>query len=164
MKKTTLVLMLALTPYAHAAYESDIFDVAEVVSVSPNFSQVYGSPQQCYTTQVLVPGQRSGERSNAGPILGGIAGAILGNQVGRGNGRTAAVAAGAIAGTIVGENLSDRRQSYSTYETVVKCSPGAPPREVITGYTVMYRYNGQLGRTIMRSEPGNFINVTISPR
>jgi len=166
MKKTPLILMLALSAHAQAAYESDIFDVAEVVSVSPNFTQVGRSaaPQQCYTTQVLVPRAYKGDHSNAGPILGGVAGAILGNQVGRGSGRTAAVAVGAIAGTIVGDNLSERRQSYSTYETVMKCSPAAPAREVITGYTVMYRYNGQLGRTIMRNEPGNFIDVKISPR
>lgn len=100
------------------------------------------------------------DRSMTGAVVGGAAGGLLGHQVGRGSGRTAATAAGAIGGAVVGDRVDNRQtaaaqpgQSCRTVETI---------REVVRGYSVVYRYNGREGTTTMAYDPGQTIRVGVT--
>ena len=98
-------------------------------------------------------------RSYTGAILGGVAGAILGNQVGKGRGNAAATAAGAIAGAMIGDRI-DNRQTASA-QPVQRCRTVETTREVIKGYTVIYRYNGRDIATTMPYDPGETVKVSV---
>lgn len=80
-------------------------------------------------------------RSATGAVVGGVAGAVLGSQVGGGTGNKAATAAGGIAGAIIGDRVANPDQPRT--EQVERCREVQSSREVIKGYNVTYRYNGQ---------------------
>lgn len=98
-------------------------------------------------------------RSYTGAIVGGLAGAILGNQVGQGRGNAAATAAGAIAGSMIGDRV-DNRQTASA-QPVQRCRTVETTREVVKGYTVVYRYGGRDITTTMPYDPGKTVRVGI---
>lgn len=100
-------------------------------------------------------------RSYTGTIVGGIAGAILGNQVGQGRGNAAATAAGAIAGSMIGDRM-DNRQTAAAQQPVQRCRTVETTREVVKGYTVVYRYNDQDITTVMPRNPGKTVRIGIS--
>lgn len=100
-------------------------------------------------------------RSYTGTIVGGIAGAILGNQVGQGRGNAAATAAGAIAGSMIGDRL-DNRQTAAAQPPAQRCRTVETTREVVKGYTVVYRYRDQDITTVMPRNPGKTVKVGIS--
>jgi uncharacterized protein YcfJ len=112
--------------------------------------------------------------SVTGAIVGGGAGALLGNQVGQGSGRTAATAAGAIGGAMVGDRLMSNPQAEQGAK-----APGQYPmqraqapldrcrtvdgstREILRGYSVVYRYSGRDITTTVPYHPGNAIRIAI---
>lgn len=103
--------------------------------------------------------------SIAGAAVGGAAGAILGNQVGRGSGRTAATAAGAVAGAVVGDRVATGG-GPNTWRTQAqgpqRCrTVDAGYREVVRGYTVVYRYAGRDVTTTLPYNPGNSVRVAV---
>jgi uncharacterized protein YcfJ len=101
--------------------------------------------------------------SMAGAAVGGAAGAILGNQVGRGSGRTAATATGAVVGAVAGDRVAGRDQVPSGQAgQAQRCrTVDAGTREVIRGYTVVYRYNGRDVTTTLPYNPGNTVRVAV---
>lgn len=99
-------------------------------------------------------------RSVTGGIVGGLAGALLGSRVGGGNGNKAATAAGGIIGAIVGDRVANPEQPHT--EQVERCQQVRSSREVINGYNVTYRYNGQDVNTIMPHQPGSTVRVGVS--
>lgn len=99
-------------------------------------------------------------RSATGSIVGGIAGALLGSQVGGGSGNKAATAAGGLAGVLIGDRVANPDQPRS--EQVERCRDVDNYRDVIKGYTVTFRYNGQDATTTLPYDPGSTVKVGIS--
>ena len=99
-------------------------------------------------------------RSYTGTIVGGLAGALLGNQVGQGRGNAAATAAGAIAGSMIGDRIDNRQTAAA--QPVQRCRTVETTREVVKGYTVVYRYNDQDITTVLPRNPGKTVKIGIS--
>lgn len=102
----------------------------------------------------------SGNRSATGAIIGGIAGGLLGSQVGGGSGRNAAAAAGAIVGSIAGDRVAN--PSTPQAQQVQHCRQVEHYREEISGYNVVYRYQGREITTRLPYQPGKTIQVGVS--
>jgi uncharacterized protein YcfJ len=106
------------------------------------------------------------DRSYLGSVLGGVAGGLLGAQIGAGNGRAAAAAVGAVTGALVGDRL-DNRQRYTRApppaQTGQRCATVDNYRQVVSGYTVLYRYNGREAETVLPYKPGPTIRMGIAP-
>lgn len=99
-------------------------------------------------------------RSATGAVVGGVAGAVLGSQVGGGTGNKAATAVGGIAGAVIGDRVANPDQPRT--EQVERCREVQASREVIKGYNVTYRYNGQDITTTLPYQPGSTIRVGVS--
>jgi len=99
-------------------------------------------------------------RSATGGIVGGVAGALLGSQIGGGTGNKAATAVGGIAGAVIGDRVANPDQPHT--EQVERCRQVDSSREVIKGYNVTYRYNGQDINTTLPYQPGSTIRVGVS--
>ena len=99
------------------------------------------------------------DRPITGAVAGGAAGGLLGAQVGSGSGRNAAAAAGAIGGSVIG----DRVQNPTTAGTqpVQRCRTVETTREVVKGYTVVYRYAGRDITTTLPYDPGSMVRVGV---
>ena len=139
------------------AQASDFVDNAQVISATPivqSVSQQVCQPQTV-VTQPPPPSQGSGI---AGGIIGGLAGGLLGAQVGHGSGKTAATIVGAAGGAIVGNQIASS-PSAPTAQTVQACSNVT--HDVITGYTIVYRYNGREITTSMPYNPGSYVKVGV---
>ncbi|MBI1174713.1 MAG: glycine zipper 2TM domain-containing protein [Sideroxydans sp.] len=102
----------------------------------------------------------SANRSSGGAIIGGVAGGLLGSQVGSGSGRNAATAAGAILGTIVGDRVANPAAPQA--QQVQRCRQVENYHEVISGYNVVYRYNGREVTTRLPYQPGATIQVGVN--
>ena len=116
--------------------------------------------------------------SLTGALVGGGAGALLGNQVGQGSGRTAATAAGAIGGSIVGDRLMSSPPPQQVAQGQMQMQQGqfvqqaqipvdncrtvdGATREMLRGYSVVYRYNGRDITTTVPYHPGNSIRIAV---
>ena len=112
-------------------------------------------------------GAQDGELSG-GELIGGVAGGIIGNQVGSGSGKTAATAAGALLGSILGDELQNgekrRRQAKADgkYQKVRVCSYVEREKRIITGYTVVYEYNGLQHTGTLPYRPGATVDIQVS--
>ncbi|OGS92561.1 MAG: hypothetical protein A2Z95_07630 [Gallionellales bacterium GWA2_60_18] len=98
-------------------------------------------------------------RSMTGSVVGGVAGAILGSQIGGGSGNKAATAAGAIAGAVIGDRVANPDRPRT--EQVERCREVEVSREVISGYKVVYRYNGRNITTTLPYQPGATVQVGV---
>ncbi|ADL56288.1 glycine zipper 2TM domain-containing protein [Gallionella capsiferriformans] len=156
MKKS--LFALSLLSLCGSVYASELVDTARVISSTPVYERVNEPRRECWNENVQSAPK---ERSIGGAVLGGIAGGILGNQVGGGNGQTVATAAGAIAGAVVGDRIANPDQPART-EQGQRCRDVDNYRDVIKGYTVTYRYNGQEATTTLPYQPGSTIKVGIS--
>ncbi|MDQ3195298.1 MAG: glycine zipper 2TM domain-containing protein [Burkholderiales bacterium] len=150
------------------AAATDFTDTAEVISAAPIYDRISEPRKECWleTVDDVYYEPRQERRSLAGPIIGGVAGALLGSQIGGGSGAKVATGAGAIVGAITGDRIS-QRGSGRAYETrgtreVERCRTKTSYREVVTGYDVVYRYNGHEGRTRLPYDPGDTIKVGVS--
>lgn len=156
--------MLLMTVGSLNVAAADFTDTAEVISAAPIYDRVSEPHKECWQETVNEYQPRV-ERSSsiAAPIIGGVFGGLLGSRVGRGNGAKVATGAGAIAGAIVGNRLGEREEygdSYATRE-VERCRNTTSFREVVTGYDVVYRYNGRDVRTRLPYDPGDTVKVGV---
>ena len=106
------------------------------------------------------------DRSVLGAVIGGVAGGLLGSQIGHGSGRAAAAAVGAVTGALVGDRIDNRQryvESYPQARSVQRCKSTDNYRQVVTGYTVLYRYNGREAETVLPYKPGPTIKLGIGP-
>ena len=166
MKTTACVFatLMALTQIEAHAFEA----VATVVSATPIAEQVNHPTQQCWTetqqTTQVVPAQHS----PLGAIIGGVAGGLLGSTIGRGNGRVAAAAVGAGVGAITGDVVANQNSGSTVTSTVPvqRCRQVDSFETIITGYQVIYDFDGQRFSSRLPYNPGNQlrINVTVTPR
>lgn len=99
-------------------------------------------------------------RSATGAVVGGVAGAVLGSQVGGGTGNKAATAVGGIAGAVIGDRVANPDQPRT--EQVERCREVASSREVLKGYDVTYRYQGQDFTTRLPYKPGSTLRVGVA--
>lgn len=156
--RTFISTAVALAFATAAVAAQDLTDTAQVISSTPIVERVYEPRQECWQEAAPAPAQ---ERGVAGAIVGGVAGGILGNQVGRGSGRTAATAAGAIGGAIVGDRIQNSQTATAGTQPVQRCRTVEGPRDVVRGYSVVYRYNGRDITTTLPYNPGNTVRVGI---
>ena len=111
-------------------------------------------------------GAQDGELTG-GELVGGAVGGVIGNQVGSGSGRTAATAAGALLGSILGDELQNgeerRRQAKGEqkYQKVRVCSYVEKEKKIITGYTVVYEYNGLEHTGVLPYRPGATVDIQV---
>jgi uncharacterized protein YcfJ len=158
MKKTILFAMLmTLAGKGHAG--TDLIDTAKVISSTPVLERITESRQECDPAPAAAPAPAQ-ERSIVGPVVGGVAGAVIGHQVGSGRGNTAATAAGAIAGTIIGDKVGNP-QATAPAPPPQQCRTVQTTREVVKGYTVVYRYNDRDITTTLPHNPGPTVRVGV---
>lgn len=100
------------------------------------------------------------ERPVTGSVIGAAAGGLLGAQVGRGSGRDAAAAAGAVTGVVVGDRVQNPQQTASS-APAQQCRTVTLTRDVVKGYTVVYRYNGRDITTTLPYQPGRTVQVGV---
>jgi len=99
------------------------------------------------------------DRPATGALAGGVAGSLLGAQVGSGSGRNAAAAAGAIGGAMIGDRVQNPQMAGG--QPVQRCRTVDAPRDIVRGYTVVYRYNGRDVTTTMPYHPGSTVRVAV---
>lgn len=170
MNKLALVVVLlsTLSQGAWADGTSSFTDRAQVVSSTPIYQQVNEPRRECWTETVgggYDNNGSSGSRGYGGAILGGLVGGLLGNTVGQGNGRTAAAAVGAVTGAMVGDKISNNSNSQNGYNQprqVERCSNRDEYRQIISGYNVVYRYQGRTLSAVMPQDPGKYVNVSVN--
>ena len=158
MNRIVVVAILALGVSPAMA---DVFDQADVISVSPRFRVVSVPHTECWTeTADTTQPQAAGDRSLTGAVIGGLAGALLGNQVGRGNGRTAATAVGAVTGAITGDRI-DNRAPVAQAMPARRCSTTQETQQQPDGYDVTYSYGGQTHVDRLSYNPGAHVRVRL---
>jgi uncharacterized protein YcfJ len=162
MKRLALVSLLATA--AVGVHAETYIDNARVSSVDPQYESVSVPREECRSQWVNEP-RRTGGRDYRGAVLGGVAGALLGNQVGNGHGREAATALGAVVGAFTGDGMAnrDRREQYEQVpREVTTCRTVNEVQTRVVGYQVSYEYRGQHFATLMRENPGPYLQVRVS--
>jgi uncharacterized protein YcfJ len=137
-------------------------DVASVVSSTPISQEVNAPRQECWTEEVTSP--QPGDHSYAGAVIGGIAGGILGHTVGHGTGKDVATAVGAATGAIVGDNVDNQGGGAPRQDTRQErhCRTVDNWIPQITGYNVVYRYQGREFRSVLPYDPGRELPLSVS--
>ena len=157
------IALMTLSTAALADRPEYFNDRARVLSSTPIYQQVNEPRRECWTDTVGGDYRRE-PRSYGGALIGGVVGGLLGNTVGQGNGRTAAAAVGAVTGALVGDNISNNGRSYGYAQPrqVERCQTRDHYRQVVSGYSVVYRYRGRNMRTTLPYNPGRFIDVNVA--
>ena len=164
-----LVIALACTAGVFAAQADTFFDNARVRSAEPQYENVSVPREECRTDWESQPQRISnnGSPNYGGVVLGALAGGVVGNQVARGNGgREAATALGALVGAIAGDRIAGRDNRYEQVQEaprqITRCQAVNEVRAQLTGYRVAYDYRGQTYTTLMRENPGQYLQVRVS--
>jgi uncharacterized protein YcfJ len=162
MKRLALVTVLLTA--AAGLHAETYFDQARVRSVDPQYESINVPREECRSQWVSEP-RAAGGRNYGGAVIGGIAGGVIGNQVGKGHGKEAATAIGAVVGALTGDNLANRDR-WESYEPapreVTTCRTVNEVQTRVVGYRVGYEYRGQQFHTLMRENPGPFLQVRVS--
>lgn len=140
-------------------------DTAWVVSSTPVYERINEPRRECWSEQVGYESVRSGKREYGGAILGGIVGGLLGNTIGKGSGRSVATAVGAATGAITGDRIDNngnevREYNRPRYEERCRVEDNWSQR--LTGYNVVYRYNGHDYTAFMPQDPGSSVRVRVN--
>lgn len=131
-------------------------ELGTVISVTPLVQQVQVPRQVCYDEPVTVQQQPSG----GGALFGAIAGGLLGNGIGAGAGRAAATAIGAMGGAAIGNSLEANTQPQQV-QTVRRCTTETTYEDRTGSYNVVYEYGGRQYTTVMRRDPGQYVQVQV---
>ena len=152
--KHSLITALVMTLFGGSAFgASDFVDTAQVVSATPIFERVAEPRQECDA----APAPKK-DSNIVAPIVGGLLGGLLGHQVGGGRGQTAATIVGAAGGAVAGTMVGNRVGA----QPAQRCRTVESMREVVTGYDVVYRYNGRDVNVALPYNPGSTIKVGIA--
>jgi len=152
MKKIVLPAMLVLAAGLCAAQE-----MGRVISSTPVVQQV-GVPRQVCNTQPMVT---SAPKSGAGAVMGAIAGGAMGNAVGDGGGRALATMIGLVGGAILGDKVEGGGQQQ--VQNVQSCSTQTFYENRTVGYNVVYEYANKQYSMQTPSDPGQFVQLQITP-
>lgn len=145
------------------------FGIGKVVDATPIYRQVrISNPiRECWDEPVIhTQNSYSEPKSASGMAVGGILGGIIGHQIGKGRGNRLATAMGTIIGAQIGHNAVNGHveTSSNTYtEYVERCDVRhqVSYEEVIEGYRVTYRYQGEQYQIEMPYNPGKRIKLRI---
>lgn len=137
-------------------------------------------PSGGYVEAGYQPAPRQERSFGAGTILGAVIGGVVGHQFGNSSGgRDRGTAAGAIVGGIVGNSIENNQSGYAPSSGYVQSGPARVDyipetrvvqrcqtvyegRDEITGYNVVYRYQGRDYTTRMAYDPGPTMNVRVN--
>jgi uncharacterized protein YcfJ len=146
-------------------------DHAKVTNVVPIYKTIeHRVPSEsCWVETVREERHVKPRRSATGTIVGGIIGGVVGNSVGRGSDNKKI---GAVVGTVLGMSVANDIQRHSrrdrghdevSYHDVERCevSHTIEREEILTGYKVHYRYQGNHYQTFMDRHPGDKIRVAV---
>ena len=138
---------------------------ARVLSSTPVYDTVNEPRRECWTDTVgqETRSYRDGNNSG-GAVLGAIAGGLIGSTVGKGNGKVAAAAVGAATGAVVGDRWNDGGNRYyeSRPRQVERCREHDNYRQVVSGYDVRYRFQGNEYSTRLPYDPGRWLTLNVS--
>lgn len=132
-------------------------DMARVISSTPVMQQVPVSRQVCQDEAVTHGGQKSG----AGALMGTLAGGALGNAIGKGSGNAAATALGLFGGAILGNSIEGEAPPET--QMVRRCYPQTVYESRVSGYNVVYEFGGKQYSAQMPSDPGQYLQLQITP-
>lgn len=167
-----LSLMLALPAQArdkhHYGDHHGFRDYAKVIDVQPVFRtvSVEQPARECWKEDVRHPVKRHvrGQDEAAGTLAGGLIGGAIGHHLGGDD--PGAVIAGTLIGAAIGHDAARQqprpaREYYISQET--RCNHYTEYREVKQqdGYTVSYRYRGEVFTTHMNHHPGKRIRIRV---
>jgi uncharacterized protein YcfJ len=147
------------------------YDYAKVINVKSIYRQVRVSTpiKECWNVPVVhSTGGYSHPKSASGMAVGGILGGVIGHQVGKGRGNKLATALGAIIGASIGHDAvnghvqSSQGHRYTQYEEQCEVQHQVSYDEVVDGYDVTYRYQGERYHIEMPYHPGKRIKLRIS--
>ena len=147
------------------------YDYAKVIKVNPIYREVRVSTpvRECWNEPAVhSSGRYSHPKSAGGMAVGGILGGVIGHQVGKGQGKKLATALGAIIGAGIGHDAvnghvqSSQGHSYVEYLEQCEVHHQVSYDEVIEGYDVTYRYQGERHHIEMPYHPGKRIKLRIS--
>lgn len=132
-------------------------DYGRVISATPIIQQITTPRQVCTTEQVSVQQPKSG----AGALMGAIAGGAIGNSVGGGSGRTAATVLGVVGGAMVGDRIEG--SSPNQVQNVQRCETQNFYENRTVAFNVVYEYAGKQYSAQMLNDPGDSIQLRITP-
>lgn len=132
-------------------------EMARVISSTPVMQQVPVSRQVCQDEAVT----RSGQKSGAGALMGTLAGGALGNAIGEGSGKAAATVLGLFGGAILGNSIEGEAQPET--QMVRRCYPQTAYESRVSGYNVVYEFGGKQYSAQMPSDPGQYLQLQITP-
>ena len=132
-------------------------EMARVVSSTPILQEVPVTRQVCQDEAVTRPGQKSG----AGALMGTLAGGALGNAVGEGSGKAIATMLGLFGGAILGNRIEG--ESPPETQMVRRCQPQTVYESQISAYHVIYEFGGKQYSAQMPNDPGQYIQLQITP-
>lgn len=144
---------------------------AKVIKVKPIYREIRVSNpvKECWNEPVTYStGGYSHPKSASGMAVGGVLGGVIGHQVGKGRGKKLATALGAIIGAGIGHNAvnghasSNQRHSYTEYQEHCEVNHQVSYDEVVDGYDVTYRYQGEKYHLEMPYRPGKRIKLRIN--
>ncbi|MDR3390275.1 MAG: glycine zipper 2TM domain-containing protein [Sulfuriferula sp.] len=160
LKLTALVAAATAANLAWADNATSFTDRAEVMSATPIYQQVNDPRREC-TTETVTPAA-SQEHGYGGAVLGGLVGGLLGSTVGQGNGRIAAAAVGAATGAVVGDKVSNSNSGYNQPQQVEHCVNRDHFHQELSGYNVVYRYQGRTMTATLPQDPGKYVKLDVS--
>ncbi|MFV2032877.1 MAG: glycine zipper 2TM domain-containing protein [Gammaproteobacteria bacterium] len=138
----------------------------KVIGTIPIYRQVRVSNpvRECWDEPVIRT--QNEPKSASGMAVGGILGGIIGHQVGKGKGKRLATAMGTIIGAKIGNDVvnghvESGQGSYTEYEERCDVRQQVSYKEVLEGYRVTYRYQGEQYQIEMPYQPGKRIKLRI---
>lgn len=143
-----------LLPAVPGADEAEVLEVTEVRETLEEPREV------CKDVAVTRQKPVQDQHRVLGTVAGAVIGGVLGNQVGGGSGKKIATVAGAAAGGYAGNKTQEQMQAGDTYVTTeTRCETVVDSREVVSGYEVTYRLDGEEDTIRMAYHPGDSIPV-----
>jgi uncharacterized protein YcfJ len=137
-------------------------DTARVLSSSPVYQQINQPTRECWREQTGYTTEPA-PRSYGGAVLGAIVGGVVGHQIGGGSGKDVATAAGAAIGAVTGNNIDNNGRDLQTRPVEEeRCRVVDHWTRQITGYNVIYRYQGNEYSTFMSHDPGAVLRLDVS--
>ncbi len=136
---------------------------AKVLASTPVYETINDPRRECWTETVGYETRSYRDGSNTGSaILGAIAGGLIGSTVGKGDGKVAAAAVGAATGAVVGDRWNKNGTRYeSVPQQVERCRTHNDYRQVVTGYDVLYRFQGREYETYLPYKPGKWLTLDV---
>lgn len=149
---------------SHRAREAA--DYGRVLNVEPVY-RYYSQPvtdHSCTRYDHRAPNYTS----YTGTVFGAVVGGALGHRIGDAHGDPdVAAVAGGLLGAAIGRDIDRRAQYYRGMRVDGPCrvSHSERTQRELVEYQVTYRYNGEVHRTTMDYDPGEWVrlNVDITP-